>query len=167
MEIGLSLGSNLGDRLENLRQARRRIAALPGVCVIQSSAVYETEPVDVPERYAGLPFLNAVLIIDSALDVDRLLDNVLIVELEMGRDSKHDRNSPRQIDIDIIFAGDLAKSRPDGGVPHPRWAERRFVAQPLADLRPDLRIPGEQRTVRDVLLALPASPNVVLFARVW
>lgn len=167
MEIGLSLGSNLGDRLENLRQARARIGALQGVRVIDSSPVYETEPVDVPQQYADLPFLNAVLIIDSTADVERLLGQVLDIEREMGRKSKHDRNSPRLIDIDIIFAGDLVISRPDGRVPHPRWSQRKFVAQPLSDLRPDLRIPGERRSVRDVLLALPATPNVVLFAREW
>jgi len=167
MEIGLSLGSNLGNRMENLGKARALIAGLDGVSVTGASPVYETEPVDVPEQYAGLPFLNAVLIIESATGPESLLDKVFAIELKMGRESKRDRNVPRSIDIDIIYAGDLVISRAGGGVPHPRWSQRRFVVQPLSDLRPDIRIPGDHRTVRDVLLALPATPNVVLFARQW
>ncbi|MDD4870782.1 MAG: 2-amino-4-hydroxy-6-hydroxymethyldihydropteridine diphosphokinase [Kiritimatiellae bacterium] len=167
MEIGLSLGSNLGDRLNNLKQARDKISTIQDVDVIDSSPVYETEPVDVLPGYAGLPFLNAVLIINSDLDADDLLNKLLSIEKTMGRELTSGRNSPRPIDIDIIFAGDRVIKRENGGIPHPRWSQRRFVVQPLADIRPDLHIPGETRTVAEVLLTLPLTPKVVLFLQRW
>jgi 2-amino-4-hydroxy-6-hydroxymethyldihydropteridine diphosphokinase len=167
MEIGLSLGSNLGDRLRNLAQARDLIHTIGDVDIIASSPVYETDPVDVAPEYAKQSFLNAMLIASSCLDVNSLLDKLLSIENEMGRELTRIRNSPRSVDIDIIFTGDLVIKRDGGGVPHPRWAQRRFVVQPLADLRPDLRIPGANRTVREVLLALPVTPKVVLFTSQW
>jgi 2-amino-4-hydroxy-6-hydroxymethyldihydropteridine diphosphokinase len=167
MEIGLSLGSNLGDRLDNVRQARTKISSIQDVNVVVSSPVYETEPVDVPREYAGLSFLNAVLIISSNLDTDNLLNKLLSIEKTMGRELTSGRNSPRPIDIDIIFAGDRVIRRKNGGIPHPRWSQRRFVVQPLSDVRPDLLIPGENRTVDEVLLTLPLTPKVVLFLQRW
>lgn len=167
MEIGLSLGSNLDDRLDHLRQAKAGIAALRSVTLLAASPVYETEPVDVLPQYAEMPFLNAVLIIDAEPEIDRLLASLHEIETGLGRKRHSDRNSPRQIDIDIIYAGELVILLKDGGVPHPRWSTRRFVVKPLSDLRPDLRIPGAQRTVREVLLALPPAPKVVLFTDRW
>jgi 2-amino-4-hydroxy-6-hydroxymethyldihydropteridine diphosphokinase len=167
MEIGLSLGSNLGDRLSNLKQARLKISTIQDVNIIVSSPVYETEPVDVLQEYAGMPFLNAVIILTSEWDVTKILDRFLSVEKEMGRETKNGKNLPRIIDIDIIYAGNLVVKRENGGIPHPRWSQRRFVVQPLSDIRPHLRIPGEKRMVSEVLLALPLTPKVVLFAQQW
>jgi len=167
MEIGLSLGSNLGDRLNNLRQAREKISAIPGFSILAYSPVYETEPVDVLPQFADLPFLNAVLIVSTDVVVEHLFEKCASFEKDMGRNHGSGRNAPRPIDIDIIFAGNQRIKRGDGGVPHPRWAQRRFVVQPLADVRPDLHIPGESRTVREVLLALPPTPKVVLFTKAW
>ena len=167
MEIGLSLGSNLDDRLNNLRQVREKISALPGFCILASSPVYETEPVDVSPQFADLSFLNAVLVVSADVVAEHLFEKCASLEMAMGRIPGNGRNAPRPIDIDIIFAGNQRIKRGDGGVPHPRWAQRRFVVQPLADVRPDLHIPGESRTVREVLLALPPIPKVVLFLRQW
>ena len=167
MEIGLSLGSNLGDRLENLKQSRKSIFAVPGLSVVASSAVYETDPVDVSPEYAGMPFLNAVLVISTDVDTETLLDCFISIEKKMGRRRGNDRNSPRPIDIDIIYAGAIPVKTAKTEIPHPRWAQRRFVVQLLCDLRPDLRLPGESRTVREVLLALPPTPKVILFGEQW
>jgi 2-amino-4-hydroxy-6-hydroxymethyldihydropteridine diphosphokinase len=78
-----------------------------------------------------------------------------------------ERNAPRIIDLDIIFAGALQVNSQVLSVPHPRWATRRFVLAPLADIAPDAVLPGETRTVAEVLLALPPGPEVTMFAIDW
>jgi 2-amino-4-hydroxy-6-hydroxymethyldihydropteridine diphosphokinase len=168
MEVGLSLGSNLGDRLVHLARARQAIARLPGVDLLASSPVYETEPVGVRPRFRHLAFLNAVVVVESALAPQRLLDELHAIEADLGRArAGGDRNAPRPIDIDVLYAGAERIVTPDLTVPHPRWAERRFVVQPLADVRPDRVLPGEARPVRAVLLSLPDEPKVILFKREW
>jgi 2-amino-4-hydroxy-6-hydroxymethyldihydropteridine diphosphokinase len=167
MEIGLSLGSNLGDRLGHLRSARDRLLQWPGVERVAQSPVYETEPVDVAPRYADRLFLNAVLIIRGDADPEVLNARCREIEAAMGRVRTGDRNAPRPIDIDIIYAGPARAESATLTLPHPRWTARRFVVQPLADVRPDLRLPPGTRTVAEVLSSLPARPEVVLFERVW
>jgi len=168
MEIGISLGSNMGDRLANLREARERISRLPGVRLTAVSPVYETEPVGVSPAYRHLRFLNAVVVAESEIEPARLLSLFRRIEEDMGRKRGADRNEPRPIDIDIIYADSLVER--DGGdlnLPHPRWAERRFVVAPLADARPDLVLPGQTMSVKDILLTLPERPAVVLFSSEW
>jgi 2-amino-4-hydroxy-6-hydroxymethyldihydropteridine diphosphokinase len=167
MEIGLSLGSNLGHRLRNLQSARKRIGALPATRLIAQSPVYETEPVDVPHRYRDKPFLNAVLMIGSELPLDALASALHAIEASIGRIRTADRNAPRPIDVDILYAGRLRRRDRRLSLPHPRWQDRAFVVRPLADVRPDLRLPGSRRTVREVLLSLPGEPAVVLYRRQW
>ena len=162
IEVGISLGSNLGDRLRHLLDARARILALSQVAHIASAPVYETEPVGVPAEYASHSFLNTVVIIGTSLEVHRLFSRLQEVEATLGRIRSGIRNSPRVIDIDLLYYGSqLVRS---GGlvVPHPRWAKRRFVLQPLADLRPNLVLPNHDRTVRDILASLPAGRQQVL-----
>lgn len=167
MEIGLSLGSCLGDRLAHLRDARRAIGALRDVSVCAASPVYETEPVGVQPAFAGLPYLNAVLILETERDLDALRVELSDIEAAAGRVRSADRFAPRTLDIDILYAGDLRRDSATLTVPHPRWAERRFVVQPLADVRPDLVLPGCAETVRQRLDAIPLTPAVRLFADVW
>jgi len=167
MEIGLSLGSNLGERLGNLTLARQKVAADRGIRVVAQSPVYETEPVDVRSEHKDRQFLNAVLIVESETPPNELLARLHQVECELGRRRVGDRNAPRTVDIDILYVGDRCRADSLLTVPHPRWTTRRFVVQPLADVRPDLILPGEQRTVSQVLLSLPQSPIVVLFSREW
>jgi len=167
MEIGLSLGSNLGDRLGNLVQARRRILMIPGIAVSAVSPLYETEPVDVLPEHEQLSFLNAVMIVESSIDPALLLADLRSLEAAIGRKTGGAKNLPRPVDVDIIYAGELVMRGKDLTIPHPRWAERRFVVQPLCDTRPALKIPGEKRAVSDVLLALPPAPKVVLYAAKW
>jgi len=166
-EIALSLGSNLGRRLANLKRARRMIAALPGVRIAACSAAYETEPVDVPAEFRRRRFLNAVLVVTTALPPVRLAAALRRIERALGRDRAGRRRAPRPIDIDVICAGRRRIRTRRLTVPHPCWAARRFVVRPLAEVRPGLRLPGEGRAVRAVLLALPLRPKVVLYRRRW
>ena len=167
IEIGLSLGSNLGRRLANLKRARCTIAATPGIRVLVSSPAYETEPVDVPPEFRRRRFLNAVVIVASAVPVRGLGARLRAIEEAMGRVRTRQRNAPRVIDIDVIYAGRRRVRAPHLVVPHPHWASRRFVLQPLADVRPDLVIPGASRSVRRVLASLPPAPCATLLRATW
>jgi 2-amino-4-hydroxy-6-hydroxymethyldihydropteridine diphosphokinase len=167
IEVGISLGSNLCDRMSHLRQARQRLAALPDVSIVEASCVYETDPVGVLDPYAAMPFLNAVLILETPPDVRELAVRLRKIEREAGRLPAAERNAPRPLDLDILYAGGQTLDDTDLQVPHPRWAVRRFVVQPLADMRPALVLPGQTHTVREILLSLPESPQVVLFRKDW
>jgi 2-amino-4-hydroxy-6-hydroxymethyldihydropteridine diphosphokinase len=166
MKIGIALGSNLGDRLANLRAAR---AAIVKLAADKSSAfasrVYETEPVNC-EPGAG-KFLNAVLEIEYDGDPTELLEKLIRVEESLGRDRKHARNVSRKIDIDILYAGDLVVDNEHLQLPHPRMHERKFVLQPLADIRPDLVLPNQTKPVPDLLAQIQDSTKVTCFAEDW
>ncbi len=141
----LGLGGNLGDRRASLRAGLGRLA--PEVVVEAVSPLYETEPVGVVDQP---PFLNAVCRARTALEPQALLAWVKGIEQAAGRRSGP-RWGPRPLDIDILVYGDAAIDSPNLQIPHPRLAERAFVLCPLADLAPDLYIPGVGRTVRDLL----------------
>ena len=167
IEAGLSLGSNLDDKLASLRAARTAIAAIPEVAVLASAPVYETEPIGVPEEFAELNFYNTVLIIGTSLDAHRLFAELQKVELALGRKRTLRQNTPRTIDIDMIYYdGQTIRS---GGlvVPHPRWTKRRFVLRPLADVRGYLVLPGHDRRVRDILAAFPPGQDVRSVMAEW
>ncbi len=159
MEIGLSLGSNLGDRLATLRNAVTRIGNLPGIRLVAAAPLYETDPVDTRPEYASLRYLNTVIIINAPdpCDLRNLSDNLHAIETALGRVRSSDRNAPRTLDIDVLYAGTLARTDGILDLPHPRWAQRRFVVQPLADVRPALQLPGQTQTVAAILAALPAT----------
>lgn len=162
-EIGLCLGSNLGDRPANLEHAAKAIAAIEGVTIEERSRVYETEPVDVRPENRDRFFLNAVLIVSCGLHPRELLPCLRAIEDDMGRVRTDDRNAPRTVDIDILYAGDMRIEDDDLCVPHPHWFTRRFVVQPLAEVRPGLILPGQTLTVAALLLTLPDTPKVFLF----
>ena len=160
IEAGLSLGSNLGDSLANLRAARDAIAALPEVSLLAVSPVYRTDPVGVPPEFAHVDYLNAILIVGTSLDAHKLFARTQAVETALGRKRTLRPNTPRLIDIDLIYYnGQTIRS---GGlvIPHPRWTKRRFVLQPLADVRGYLVLPGHDRRVRDILAALPPGQEI-------
>jgi 2-amino-4-hydroxy-6-hydroxymethyldihydropteridine diphosphokinase len=166
VRAGIALGSNLGDRLTHLRQARSLVLALPGVSApVVESRIYETEPVQSGPN-AGA-YLNAVIELEYAGQPVTLLDGLQQIESEMGRPSKRPRNAPRKIDLDILYAGNLVLSNAEVVIPHPRLHLRRFVLTPLADIRPDLTLPGRQDTVAGLLAALDDPSAVALFAENW
>lgn len=167
MEVGLSLGSNLGDRLAHLKNAKAMILGNPGIILADQSPVYETEPVDVPAEYQALNFLNAVLIIRTLIPLPQLMRTFQFLEQKIGRVPNAVANVPRPVDIDIIYADGLLIHEPHIVIPHPLWAQRRFVVQPLCDVRSDLKIPGQMGTVADVLAGLTDAHKVTVFAKKW
>jgi 2-amino-4-hydroxy-6-hydroxymethyldihydropteridine diphosphokinase len=136
----IGLGSNLGDRAANLRNAVRGLAATPGIDVIQVSSLYETEPVGGPLQDE---YLNAVVEINTLLGHRALFDACMTIEHALGRDrSTEERWGPRPIDLDLLAMGDLVVSDPDLEIPHPRLAERAFVLVPWSEIAPYVTVPG-------------------------
>ena len=167
MEYAFGLGANLGDRLANLQRAKAEIAARLGARQVEASPVYQTAPVGVRAEYRHLAYLNAVLVLECAETSGKVSEIVHAIEADMGRVRTDDRFAPRPIDIDILYAGNTVSDMDELILPHPRWAERRFVVQPLADVRPYLVLPGRRLTVAEILQQLPNTEEVELFARNW
>lgn len=167
MEVGLSLGSNMGDRLAHLKNAKAIILDSPGIVSADQSPVYETEPVDVPPEFETLNFLNAILIVKTLIPLSQLMRTFQFMEQKIGRVPNTVINAPRPMDIDIIYADGLQVREQHIVIPHPHWQERRFVVQPLCDVRPDLVIPGQTLPVADVLAGLSDPHKVILFAKKW
>ena len=136
----ISIGSNLGERRNNLQGAVDSLADTPEVWVTAVSPVYETEPVDAPE--GSKDFLNAILLLDTTLSARTLLERALAVESAYGREPSEVRNAPRTLDVDLIVLGDRQANDVDLVLPHPRAGERAFVLVPWFDVEPDAEIPG-------------------------
>jgi 2-amino-4-hydroxy-6-hydroxymethyldihydropteridine diphosphokinase len=167
MEIGFSLGSNLFNRKRLLMQAKNLLLSAPCTRYLDQSPIYETTPVDVKPEYKSMAYLNSVVIVESDLPLESWLSYIGKIEKNLGRERSDDRNAPRPIDIDIIYAGDQII---DGGgleVPHPRWAERRFVVQPLNDIRPNMILPEMKKPVSMVLHSLPPDDGLSIFDERW
>jgi 2-amino-4-hydroxy-6-hydroxymethyldihydropteridine diphosphokinase len=168
VDIGLSLGSNLGDKRSHIQEAADRLLAFSDTVLVGKSRLYETEPVDVKEEFQHLTFLNSVLIVSSTASAKEWLKRIGEVEAALGRRREaDDKNAPRPVDVDIIFYGDQLIGSGGLTVPHPRWAERRFVVQPLADLQPERILPGMDSTVAEVMADLPGSEGVTPLDADW
>jgi 2-amino-4-hydroxy-6-hydroxymethyldihydropteridine diphosphokinase len=166
MRTAVALGSNLGDRLENLRAARRQIIRLAKVQpLVVSSAIYETEPIDCEP--GATKFLNAIIEFDYEGEPIHLLEQLLHIEESLGRKRVHPRNVSRTIDIDLLYCGDRQIDNGRLQLPHPRMHLRRFVLEPLANIRPDLILPNQTRTVADLLVELGGCGSVVRLASDW
>jgi 2-amino-4-hydroxy-6-hydroxymethyldihydropteridine diphosphokinase len=139
--VYLALGSNLGDRRAHLSDAIRQLGK--HVNVEQPSSIYETEPAYVTDQPR---FYNMVLRGTTSLSPEELLRFVKNIEQQMGRITTQ-RYGPRPIDIDILVYGDLQLDQPDLTIPHPLITERAFVLMPLAEIAPNLVLPGQQDTV--------------------
>lgn len=167
VEYGLSFGSNVGNRLKHLTTARDMLGAIPTLEVIDSAPVYETDPVDVKPEHEDKLYLNTIVLILSQLPPAEIGEIIHRIESDEGRLRSDDRNAPRPIDIDVIYAGNMTIDGDPMTVPHPRWASRRFVVQPLADVRPGLLLPGENRTVQEILERLPLEPKASIYREEW
>ena len=135
----VGLGANLGERETTLRRALDLLAAEPGIEVAAVSTFRETEPVD----YLDQPnFVNAAAELQTELPPRELLERLLEVERRLGRTRDGPRFGPRTVDLDLLLYGDETIREPGLRVPHPRLHERRFALEPLAELDPDLVLPG-------------------------
>lgn len=137
----VALGSNLDDPRVQVEQGFAALAALPHTTLRARSRLYRTPPWGVTEQP---DFINAAARLETALAPRELLDVLLAVETRAGR-VRGARNGPRILDLDLLLYGDHAINEPDLVVPHPRLHERAFVLLPLADIAPDLEVPGQGR----------------------
>jgi len=143
--VYLALGSNIGDRLANLKQA---IASLPPQMEVKArSHVYETPPWGHTDQPM---FLNQTLKVTTYVDPEPLLRHIKRLEIALGRKSTF-RNGPRLIDIDILFYDDLVLDTPALTLPHPRLHERGFVLLPMMDIAPDLIHPVKKKSIREMI----------------
>jgi 2-amino-4-hydroxy-6-hydroxymethyldihydropteridine diphosphokinase len=166
MRTAVALGSNLGNRLENLRAARAQIIKLVMVqSPVVSAAIYETEPVGCEP--GALRFLNTIVEFDYQGDPVRLLEELFRIEESLGRRRNHQKNVSRTIDIDLLYSGDRRINNERLQLPHPRMHERKFVLQPLADIQPERVLPGQTRTVRELLAELKEPGDVVRLRNNW
>ena len=136
----ISIGSNLGDRLNRLQGAVSALEDTPEVQVVSVSSVYETQPVGAPEGSG--PFLNAVVLIDTTLTVHTLLDRAHAIEDAFGRE-RSEPGAPRTLDVDLVVDGDRVADDETLTLPHPRAHERAFVLLPWLEIDPEGEIPGQ------------------------
>ena len=166
MRAGVALGSNLGERLANLRNARKDIAALRGALPpLRSSAIYETEPVGC--ETGAQKFFNAVVEFGFEGDALDLLHQLAAIEKAWGRPGAHPKNVSRTIDLDLLYFGELETETAGLHLPHPRITEREFVLRPLADIRPDLILPKQTESVGVLLHRFTEATAVVRLDLEW
>lgn len=157
-EVYLLTGGNMGERMENLANARKAIGRQCGR-IIKTSSVFETAAWGNEDQPA---FLNQVLVIDTRLKPEEVLQNILSIERSLGR-TREKKYGPRLIDIDILFYNDEIIDEPGLVVPHPRMQYRRFVLEPLAELSPGKWHPVLQKKILTLLAECtdPLSVNKI------
>lgn len=147
------LGSNLGDRLDNLQGAVDELAATPDVIIVDVSSVYETEAVGGPAD--NPPFLNAAVVAETTLEPRTLLERALAIEDAFDR-VREEANGPRTLDVDLLVVGNTVLDSAELTLPHPRAHQRAFVLVPWAEIDPAAEIPG-QGPITELLSGLDRS----------
>lgn len=155
--IAIAAGSNLGDAAASIRRAFAALAASPLIQSARLSPLYQTEPVrvapDGPDP--GGAYVNAAIIAESSATPHRLLDLLHQIERQGGRDrARSPHGAPRPIDLDLLLVEGVVLNSPELTLPHPRMHERAFVLAPLADIAPDMHVPGQGATVAELLARL-------------
>jgi len=161
--VYVGIGSNLGDREVNIRQAVDQLAELPQTRLVRLSSLYDSDPVGLLDQP---PFLNAVAMLESDLVPRQLLWNLNLIEHRLGRErSLH--WGPRTIDLDILFYSNLVLDEPDLVIPHPEVENRAFVLIPLNEIDPFLPHPRTGLVVSEMLKRLKSYPAVRRRGRLW
>lgn len=150
-KVYFGLGSNLGERQNNIEAAISFLKEEPQVKVLRVSSIIETEPEENTEQPK---FLNAVCEIETNLSPIDLLVKLKRIETRQGRPKEYERNSPRVIDLDILIFDDLLLKGKTLIIPHPKLHKRHFVLNGLTELVPDLFVPGQEKTVKQLLALL-------------
>lgn len=148
----VGLGANLGDAASTLRETLAQLARLPDTRLRAASSLYCTAPLDA----TGPDYINAVAWLDTGLTPIDLLAQLQALEQRAGRERPY-RNAPRTLDLDLLLHGDAVRNDPVLTLPHPRMHQRAFVLVPLAELCPDLQVPGQGR-LPDLLRGLDSQP---------
>lgn len=147
------LGSNLGDRLDNLQGAIDELAATPDVIIVDVSSVYETAAVGGPAD--NPPFLNAAVVAETTLEPRTLLERALAIEDAFDR-VREEANGPRTLDVDLLVVGNTVLDSDELTLPHPRAHQRAFVLVPWVEIDPAAEIP-EKGPIKDLLAGLDRS----------
>lgn len=147
----VGIGSNIGDRSKNLREAILEIKRMEKTTLLRISSFYETEPIGLREQPF---FLNAVIEIDTEIPPEELLFALKKIEKKMGRE-KGVKGGPRVIDLDILFYGEKVLYTPVLEIPHPHIEKRRFVLLPLLEITPNHRHPKTGKSIREMLFCCP------------
>lgn len=133
----IGVGANLGDAIATVQAAAGAIGRLPGTAVTACSRLYRSAPIE----SSGPDYINAVIEVTTRLAPEELLSNLQSIEREHGRERPY-RNAPRSLDLDLLLYGERVIDSPQLCVPHPRMHQRAFVLRPLAEIAPNLTIPG-------------------------
>jgi 2-amino-4-hydroxy-6-hydroxymethyldihydropteridine diphosphokinase len=166
MRAGIAFGSNLANRREYLQSAREKILKIEQAkAPFLFSRLYETDPIGCEP--GAKKFLNAVMEMGYEGEPEQLLSELGRIEESLGRDPDHPRNASRTVDLDLLYFGDRTIDGAELQLPHPRLHLRRFVLAPLADVRPDLILPGQTASVRDLLENLADDSAVVRVTDEW
>ncbi|UCH63836.1 MAG: 2-amino-4-hydroxy-6-hydroxymethyldihydropteridine diphosphokinase [Fidelibacterota bacterium] len=149
----LGIGSNLGDREDYLRRAVELLCQKESINLVAASSIYETPPLDIPSSQGD--FINQVVVISTSLSPTGLLSICQEIEVILGRPGDHTAGASRTIDIDLISYGSLIHNSGQLVLPHPKYARRKFVLVPLAEVLPDFRDPLTGRSIRQLLENCP------------
>ena len=160
--VFLGLGSNLGNRLENIKKGIKELKKSKKIKILKISSIYETEPweMETQER-----FLNLVVKVETGFPPLQLLEFLEETEKKLGRESKNDK-AARTIDIDILFYNDLIFHTERLVVPHPLLHKRRFVLVPLAEIEPELEHPQPHKDIKTILENLDDKSEVKLYQKI-
>jgi 2-amino-4-hydroxy-6-hydroxymethyldihydropteridine diphosphokinase len=159
MFVFIALGSNLGDARQNILRAMTRLQCFSNELILKSS-LWQTSPVDCPPD--SPKFVNAVVAFVPRKEEtpESLLEKLRALEKESGRQPKNILNEPRPLDLDLIAYGNEIRHSPKLTLPHPRAHQRRFVLQPLSEIAPDLVLPGQGKTVAELLAEQSADETI-------